>query len=111
MDEDLDDAQRESGNSFRDGAVHVVSERCTTCIFNPGNQMDLNAGRVKDLVQQARDADSAIICHSTLDTEANAVCRGFYDGYDTAPLRLARRMGCVEFDQPRSIHADQVETA
>ena len=84
-----------NGNSYRDGKVHVMAELCPTCIFRPGNLMDLKPGRVKGMVAEAVREDTAIICHSTLDRD-HAVCRGFYDGYRTLPLVLATVMGVVE---------------
>ena len=91
-------------NAFRNGEVHVVSEQCSTCIFRPGNLMMLEPGRVKDMVDQTVAADSAITCHSTLGTDQNAVCRGFFDAYDTTPLRLAQAFDVVVFDPPVSLH-------
>lgn len=83
-------------NVFRDGKIHVCKERCATCIFRPGNIMDLAPGRVKQMVDDATKKDTAIICHSTLEAD-NAVCRGFFDQYETMPLRLARAMAVVEY--------------
>lgn len=76
-------------NAYRDGYVHVCAEMCPTCVFRPGNLMQLKRGRVRSMVDEAKRDDSAIICHSTLDGD-NAICRGFYDRHDTLPLRLAR---------------------
>jgi hypothetical protein len=84
------------GNAFRGGKVHVKAEKCATCIFRPGNLMHLDPGRVAGMVAEAKRKDSAIICHSTLGTRKNAVCRGFFDSHGTIPLRLARIMGNVE---------------
>ena len=83
-------------NTYRDGYVHVASEMCTTCIFRPGNLMDLRAGRVRQMVDEAREHQSAIVCHSTLDGD-NAVCRGFFDRFATAPLQIAERCGLVRW--------------
>lgn len=88
-------------NAYRDGKVHVCKVMCKTCIFHPGNRMDLSPGRVDKMIVDAEKKDSAIICHSTL-TGDNAVCRGFYENHSTYPLRLARVMGVVEeIDPPK----------
>jgi hypothetical protein len=85
-------------NTFRDGKVHVMADKCPTCIFRPGNLMHLNRGRVKDMVGTATsDQAGSITCHSTLDTDKQAVCRGFYDRHATPVLQLAEAMGVVEF--------------
>ena len=86
-------------NAFRDGRVHVQAEMCSTCVFRPGNLMSLQPGRVRDMVNEARRHDSAIVCHQTLGTGANAVCRGFYDHWSTTPLQLAERLDLIEWDQ------------
>src|ERR1017187_5870798 len=51
---------------FRDGKVHVCAEMCETCIFRPGNLMNLSEGRVESMVQEATKRDSCIPCHETL---------------------------------------------
>lgn len=83
-------------NAYRDGKVHVKREKCPTCIFRPGNLMSLRPGRVKGMVKEATKKQSAIICHDTLGTRFNAVCRGFYDLYPTQPLQVATRLGMLE---------------
>lgn len=72
---------------------------CSTCIFRQGNLMQLNSGRVRDMIDTAKSKDSAITCHQTLDGD-NAVCRGFFDRYPTTPLQLAERLGLVEMVKP-----------
>jgi hypothetical protein len=88
-------------DAFRDGKVHVADAMCATCVFRPGNLMDLRAGRLRGMVQQAKRADSAIICHSTLGATGNAVCRGFYDRHagDVFPLRLASAANRIEWQE------------
>lgn len=92
---------------YRDGKIHVLSEMCSTCIFRPGNLMALQSGRVRGMVDAAVKDDSAITCHSTSPAAARfygpaepAVCRGFFDRHSTVPLRLARVMDCIEYDDP-----------
>lgn len=102
-------ARREVTNAYRDGEVHVLVEQCKTCVFRPGNLMQLQTGRLKDLVDSNLKADSALVCHDTLykDGVDNAVCRGYFDAYadEVTPLRLAQAMGIVVYDplasQPR----------
>lgn len=54
------------------------------------------------MVDEALERDSAIVCHDTLDTAANAICRGFFDRHATIPLRLAKITGRIRYDPPRS---------
>lgn len=90
------------GNSYRSGKVHVCESMCSTCIFRPGNLMDLSPGRVQGMVSSAVKNDTAIICHSTLDGD-NAVCRGFFDRHKTQPLQMAERMGLIELVSPQEL--------
>jgi len=86
---------------YRDGLVHVQARMCDTCIFRPGNKMDLRDGRVEQMVRDAARNQSCIPCHQTLEFSDGAagqsVCRGFFDRHPTAPLQIAERMGLIEF--------------
>lgn len=81
---------------YRDGRVHVMAERCSTCILRPDGSIreHLAPGRVKQLVEENRAAGAAPACHHTTygqDPKGEAVCRGYFDLFaeDTAVLRLA----------------------
>ena len=99
---DEDGPEGEVSGPFRGGKIHVLAEKCSTCVFWPGNRMDLHKGRLKDLIDSNVEADSALTCHKTLpewpgDAEP-AVCRGFYDARRTTPLQIADRLGFIVFD-------------
>lgn len=85
--------------------MHVVRDMCSTCIFRAGNLMHLAEGRRDQLVRESIAENVAIVCHSTLNTGENAVCRGFFDHHadDTACLLLAKHFGIVELDSPRKL--------
>lgn len=82
---------------YRDGRVHVAREMCSTCIFRPGNLMRLRAGRVRQMVDEAKRDESAIVCHQTLDGPSE-VCRGFFDRFarDVTTLRFAMALGIID---------------
>jgi len=87
-------------NVYRENRVHVCAERCDTCIFHPGNRMNLEAGRVAEMVRACRaEAGGNIPCHERMDTGADAICRGFWDAHheDDGLLVLAERLGTVEY--------------
>ena len=86
-------------NAYRNGRVHVCASMCATCIFRPGDKMHLSPGRLAEMVKEASAEESAIICHSTLGTKAQAVCRGFFDKHRTSALQIAERMGVIEFQR------------
>lgn len=101
--DDLDDEEPEQPGPFRDGVVHVLSRKCSTCIFRPGNLMHLRPGAVDKMVSECQEENTVIPCHDTLfDGDGKAVCRGFYDLHrqDTMPLRLAMGFGIVRFTDP-----------
>lgn len=83
--------------------MHVMSEKCDTCIFRPGNLMRLEAGRVESMTTEAVRDQGHIPCHKRLDsTDERAICRGFFDvhKHDVLALQLAERMKIVVFDTP-----------
>lgn len=87
---------------YRDGRLHVLAERCSTCVFRPGNLMHLSEGRLADLAKSNLDAESALVCHKTLPygdhpEMGEALCRGFVDAYggQVTALRLAQAMEIV----------------
>jgi hypothetical protein len=84
---------------FYDGKVHVCAERCSTCIFRPGNLMMLEEGRVEGMVEECLAGDKVIPCHKTLSGDHQAVCRGFFDRHmkDIFPLRFAVVEEVIEF--------------
>lgn len=85
---------------FSDGRVHVMAEKCATCIFRPGNLMSLEPGRVAGMVREARSSDAGNIpCHETLygQSDQKAVCRGFFDKHATPVLQIADRMGIIDY--------------
>jgi hypothetical protein len=85
---------------YSDGRVHVMSEKCSTCIFRPGNLMNLNPGVVKTMVDESIAQGGGITCHKTLQGQAEqeATCRGFFDAHaDKVPaFALAKDLGVIE---------------
>ena len=54
--------------------------------------------RIKEMINEAKKADSPIICHQTLTyKKEHAVCRGFYDNHATYLLQVASHIGIVEY--------------
>ena len=89
-------------NIYRDDKVHVLSEKCATCIFKPKDR-PVSGARVAEMVASTKDTEAAtIVCHSTLGgrgkAKQNAICRGWYDrfAYDDLTLRIAMSMGIIE---------------
>lgn len=70
------------------GVVRQCADMCATCIFRPGNLMHLAPGRLQDMVRTTAQSNGHIVCHSTLDTDAPAICAG----YAQHPLGAARSL-------------------
>jgi hypothetical protein len=80
--------------------MHVQAEKCSTCIYRPGNLMRLQEGR-KDQMEADAIRDGGVIpCHQTIHgaREQESVCRGFFDvAKRHTLLQAAERLGIVEF--------------
>lgn len=85
-------------NAFRNGKIHVCARMCATCIYRPDG---LHTIGETDIVKRAAVADTAVICHSTLDTAAHAVCRGFYEHDATVTLHVAKAIGAIAWQEPQ----------
>lgn len=80
----------------------MCREMCDTCILRPGSVVARGLGpeRLKQLIADARNNESYVVCHSTFDAEP-AVCRGFADRYPTRGLAiLTELIGFHEIDPP-----------
>ncbi len=90
-------------NVFDGELIHVMAERCSTCIFRPGNLMHLDEGRAEDMEAEALAEMGCIPCHKTIhgEREQEAICRGFYDRtrHRHGLLRLADQLGVITFDE------------
>lgn len=87
-------------NVFNDGVVHVQAEKCSTCIYRPGNLMHLEPGR-KESMQAGAIRDGGVIpCHQTIlgARKQQSVCRGFFDvAKHEGLLAVAERLDIVVF--------------
>ncbi len=92
----------------------VCAKRCDECLFSSKKLVDQE--RKENLLQSAIEGDSYFVCHkfsvgrehredgddyaeneSQNYTQAEVCCRGFYDQYETRPIRMARAFGIVVF--------------
>lgn len=91
---------RRKTNVYRRNRMHVMARMCDTCIFRPGNLMDLEPGRVESMVAECERNDGCIPCHKTLgQTGGEAVCRGMYEFHRSPTLHLAECLGVVKFQE------------
>lgn len=80
--------------------LRVMREQCSTCIFRPGNLMQLRPGRMADMTRQTDLRDTNVSCHqmleaATRDQHTEALCRGSVDRRPGQMMRIAERLGMV----------------
>lgn len=95
---DNDDEDQIQRDMVDPDGVRVQAEKCSTCIFQPGNLMHLEEGRVKEMVDSCKDVEGVIPCHDTLGSGKQAICRGFFDSYqdDIQLVQMAVRMNFIK---------------
>lgn len=95
-DPDFRDEDSLPNGPWRDGKLWLMSAKCSTCIFRPGNLMHLVEGRFEQMVADCIANNTVIPCHKTLDG-LRAVCRGLWDAHyrDISILQIADRLGVV----------------
>lgn len=90
------------------GVPRVLSEKCNTCIYRPGNLMHLREGRKEEMERGSLERDSWIVCHKTLPASGQpvgtqAICRGYWDvnKFNSLGCRLVLMFGGpVEVEEP-----------
>lgn len=94
------------------GCVSVWEERCSTCIFRPGNLMRLRPGRLAEVVTRNRETGSLLMCHKTTHGAApvEVVCRGYFDAYgeESAVVQIMTRMFGAEVFRSVPLEEDVV---
>lgn len=96
---------------YRDGTVHVMSEKCSTCVFHPGNLMHLRPGRMKELTDHVQQTGVPFVCHQTLPFstadhveyyDGAALCAGSVEAYgaESQLMQMAEQMDVVTKVEP-----------
>jgi hypothetical protein len=76
--------------------LKVCSGQCDQCLFSESRIVPMK--RVKDIIQECSRDQTHFMCHK----ESDVVCGGFYKqlGHVSQNIRIAERLGCVEFVAP-----------
>lgn len=69
----------------------VYAERCDECLFS--KDKIVSDARRKQILTDCRRRDSHFICHKSKDV----CCRGFYEKQSCNLIRIAGRLGAIEF--------------
>lgn len=91
---------------YRDGKVHVMSEKCSSCVFRAGNPMHLPPGKFKGMAEHVKETGIPFSCHQTLayserryrDHYAGmALCAGAVESYgdQSVVMRMANAMNVI----------------
>ena len=102
---------------YRNGKVHVMADRCDTCVFRPGNLMHLGPGQLKGLTDHVQATGVPFTCHQTLPYNTAeyrrhyggaALCAGAVEAYGGASpaVRLALALDVAVFVPPAHQPAD-----
>jgi hypothetical protein len=87
-----------TGNTYRDGRIHVMSEKCAQCAFTPDRIVP--GSRVASIVRATKDEPGATFtCHeSTIAGTGDAICAAWFDRFsDSDPiLSLGAGMGIID---------------
>lgn len=104
---------------YRDGRVHVMAEKCSTCVFRPGNPMSLRPGQLRELTAHVQETGVPFSCHQTLPYAGAehiafyggaALCAGAVDNYaaDSPQMQLAIAMDVVTKVDPAPAHVGKL---
>jgi hypothetical protein len=85
------------------GKVRVCSERCKSCIFWADGRSAVAPEQAREVIEANLKADATLTCHSTLGTDAPAVCAGFWAKHrnDVLAGRIAQMLcGIIRLKPP-----------
>lgn len=78
--------------------MKVCKKRCDQCLFDSKNRV-VSAARAQDIFQDVVSNDTHFCCHKLARGE-EVVCRGSYDFHKGQLVRIAHRLGAIEFVDP-----------
>lgn len=78
----------------------VFKEMCGTCVFRPGNLMQLRPGALKRVVDANLATGTLLMCHTTTHGQApeEIACKGFFDRYGERQMvvQVINRIGSFQ---------------
>ena len=73
----------------------VKKEKCDQCLFT--EKRIVSGARMKSILNDCNRNDNHFICHKSTIDGGNDCCKGFYDTQTSGMIRVAQRLGMVEF--------------
>lgn len=76
----------------------VCEGKCDQCLFS--KDRIVSAERVREILAECEEQDTHFTCHKATIEDRHVCCRGFYDTRTSQGIRIAQRLGMVEFVNP-----------
>jgi len=77
-------------------SLKVCKEQCDQCLFSKNRIVK----RFKEIVTGCQNKDTHFECHKGTIKGENIVCAGFYNRFTSQMIRIAGRLGMIEFVNP-----------
>ena len=81
--------------------LKVCEHQCNQCLFS--DKKIVSNSRKKQILQGCIKNDSHFECHKGTMIGEQFVCAGFYKGFSTNLIRIAGRLGVIEFINPDEV--------
>jgi len=78
--------------------LKVCAEQCNQCLF--GKDRIVSKQRMAEILQTCRENDTYFSCHKGTIAGDDICCKGFFDTQDSQMIRIAKRLGAIEFVDP-----------
>lgn len=76
----------------------VCENSCNQCLFSKNRIV--SAARVREILAGCARDDTHFVCHKASIAGREVCCRAFYDTRTTNLIRIAGRLGMIEFVDP-----------
>lgn len=76
----------------------VCEKPCNQCLFSKNRIVP--AARMREILAGCKRDDAHFICHKASIAGREVCCRAFFDTRDTNLIRVAGRLGMIEFVDP-----------
>ena len=73
----------------------VKKQCCDQCLFS--KYKIVSNKRRQEILNSCRSNDNHFICHKATIKKEDICCRAFYDTQDSQMIKIAQRLGMVEF--------------
>ncbi|AEH21824.1 VHS1011 protein [Vibrio phage 1] len=75
--------------------LKVAKKCCGQCLFS--SKRIVSEKRKEDIIAGCEKRDTYFVCHKATINKENVVCRGFYEKHTSQQIRIAQRLGVIDF--------------